>query len=50
MRLFSTRAPNKSSSDRIKDLKAKNIFTDTSHSFNNSTNRHNNYRVKQGPA
>jgi len=43
MRLFSTRAPNKSSSDRIKDLKAKNIFTDTSHSFNNSTNRHNNY-------
>lgn len=43
MRPFQVLAPNKSSGDRIKDLKAKIIFKDAKLSFKKSTNRCNNF-------
>jgi hypothetical protein len=43
MRPFQVLAPNKSSGDRIKDLKAKIIFEDAKLSFKKSTNRCNNF-------
>ena len=43
MRPFQVLAPNKSSGDRIKDLKAKIIFKDAKLSFNKATNRCNNF-------
>jgi len=43
MRPFQVLAPNKSSGDRIKDLKAKIIFEDAKLSFNKATNRCNNF-------
>ena len=42
-RPFQVLAPNKSSGDRIKDLKAKIIFEDAKLSFKNATNRCNNF-------
>jgi|SaaInlStandDraft_1057018.scaffolds.fasta_scaffold46958_2 hypothetical protein len=53
MRPFSVRAPNKSSGDRVRDLKAKNIFNGAKSSFRNNINRGNNYNntirfTKQG--
>ena len=42
MRLFKVLAPNKSSSDRTNDLKAKNIFKDAKQTFK-STNKNNNF-------
>ena len=39
MRPFSVRAPNKSSGDRVRDLKAKNIFNGAKSSFRNNINR-----------
>lgn len=42
MRLFQVLAPNKSSSDRINDLKAKNIFKDAKQTFK-KTNKNNNF-------
>ena len=43
MRLFQVLAPNKSSSDRTRDLKAKNIFKDTKQTLKQSTLRYNNF-------
>jgi len=43
MRPFQVLAPNKSSGDRIKDLKAKIIFEDAKLSFKKTTNRCNNF-------
>ena len=53
MRPFSVLAPNKSSGDRVKDLKAKHIFKDAKLSFKKNVNRCNNFNntirfTKQG--